>query len=185
MESAARSSEAVGPPDRPRSRRQTIGTAVDLDQFVASVRPQLVGVLTIRTGDRHVAEDLAQEALARAIADWATVGSMASPIGWVHRVALNLAASHWRRLAARRRAERRTDRNEAAPPLLTAEAIALRAALEHLSERQRQVILLRYYVGFDVADTALALEIAPSTVTTLTARAVASLRRGLEDDDGR
>lgn len=156
----------------------------DAEEFVEQLLPELVGMLTIRTGDRGVAEELAHEALARALADWARVSAMESARGWVYRVALNLAASRWRRQRARRNAERSLDRRDRPVHLLTAEAIAVRDALGRLSERQREVILLRFYAGFDVAEVAQALRISASTVTTQTARALRHLRIDLRDDEG-
>lgn len=158
------------------------GTAIDVDTFVRSVTPRLVGALTIRVGDRSVAEDLAHEALARAVADWDRVSAMASPDGWVFRVAFNLAASRWRRLRVRRRVEAMMDRTEPSMFLLTAESLAVRESLSRLSERQVQVIVLRYYAGFDVAEVASILRVSTSTVTTLTARALRTMRADLEDD---
>ncbi len=153
-----------------------------VDAFIRDVTPRLVGALTIRVGDRGVAEDLAHEALARAVADWDRVATMASPDGWVFRVAFNLAASRWRRLRVRRRVEATMDRAEPSIFLLTAESLAVRESLRRLSERQIQVIVLRYYAGLDVAEVASILRVSNSTVTTLTARALRRMRADLEDD---
>lgn len=154
---------------------------VDVDGFVADVLPRLVRALTVHTGDRSVAEELSQEAMARTLANWQNVALMDHPAGWVHRVAFNLAASRWRRLGALRRAEARLQPPSAAVPLFAAETIALRDAIADLSRREREVIVLRYYAGFDVGQTAGALGIASSTVTTLTSRALAKLRTEFDD----
>ena len=71
--------------------------------FCDRVSGRLVGALTLYCGDRHVAEELAQEALARAWGRWATVGRTDSPEAWTFRAALDLADSR----VPRRRAERR------------------------------------------------------------------------------
>jgi RNA polymerase sigma-70 factor, ECF subfamily len=149
---------------------------LEAERFVRAVTPRLVGALTIRTGSRAVAEDLAQEALARAWADWARVSTMHNPTGWVYRVAFNLAASHWRRRAAERRAERRSDPADPCVQLHTAEAVVLRDALARLSDRQQQVVILRYYLGCNVEETAEVLGVSQGTVKTQSSRAMARLR---------
>jgi RNA polymerase sigma factor (sigma-70 family) len=173
-------------PERPdpAATRVPEPAVTDAGRFLADVGGRLVGALTIRVGDRRIAEELAQEALARAWSDWARVSVMENPTGWVYRVGFNLAASHWRRAVARRRVERAGRTDEPALHLMTAEAIALRAAIAELSDQQQRVVILRYYAGLDVAATAEALGVSTGTVKTQTARAMARLRRSLGDRDG-
>ena len=68
-----------------------------LATFCEAEHAQLTGLLTLVTGDRHVAEELAQEALERACANWPRVRAMHNRRAWLRRVALNLAASRYRR----------------------------------------------------------------------------------------
>src|SRR5688500_16555067 len=65
--------------------------------------PGVYRALALAVGDRRLAEECAAEAFARAWAHWSSVADMASPVGWVYRVALNQAHSAFRR---RRRHER-------------------------------------------------------------------------------
>ncbi len=149
------------------------------------IRTRLVGALTLTTGDRGVAEELAQEALVRAWQRWPEVRCMDSPEAWTFRVAFNLAGS-WRR---RRAAERRANRRAGPDPLLHddpdgAAATAVRRAVAGLPDRQRAVIVCRFYLGHDVAGTAALLGCAEGTVKATTAHALANLRRaGLIHDD--
>lgn len=168
--------------DRALDADDPLAVPLDSSTFFREVTPGLVRTLTVRTGDRAAAQDLAHEAMARALADWDRVSTMASPTGWVYRVALNLAASRWRRLRRWMRIEAATDRSEPGVHLLTADALALRGALDRLSERQRQVIVLRYYSGFDVREVADMLDVSPSTVKTQTARALSRLRVALDGE---
>jgi RNA polymerase sigma factor (sigma-70 family) len=142
------------------------------------IRDRLVGALTLATGDRGVAEELAQEALVRTWQRWAQVARMDSPEAWTFRVGLNLAGSWRRRRAAERRAARRTgpapwshDDPDAA------EAATVRAAVAGLPDRQRAVIVARFYLGHDVAGTAALLGCAEGTVKAATSHALANLRR--------
>lgn len=61
--------------------------------------------------------------------------------------------------------------------------LSLQEAMEHLPESLRQVIILRYFTGLTLAETAEALEIPQGTVVTRQRRALALLRVELEEDD--
>ena len=139
------------------------------------IRPALVGSLTLYCGDRCVAEDLAQEALARAWARWRHVSTLDAPERWVYRTAFNLAKSRFRRLAVERRVHRLTPAVASLPD--TATAVAVRAAVGALPPRQRAAIVARYYLDLDVAASADLLGCQPGTVKALTHQAIASLRR--------
>jgi RNA polymerase sigma-70 factor (ECF subfamily) len=73
--------------------------------FCEAEWPRLVGALYLSTGDRALAEDLAQETLLRAFANWRRVSRLDAPGGWVHRVSLNLLRSHRSAWARRRTGE--------------------------------------------------------------------------------
>src|SRR5687768_13383272 len=103
--------------------------AEDLAGFCRREYPRLVGTLDLYCGDVDVAEELAQEALARACAQWRRVAGMAAPGAWVHRVAINLANSRFRRLAAQRRAEARTGNTDASRGPDIADSVAIRTAV--------------------------------------------------------
>lgn len=102
---------------------------------------------------------------------------MASPEGWVYRVALNLSTSRLRR----RRVERRADEAPAAahPQDVSAvEGIMLRRALATLPVRQRTVLVLRFLADCSVVETATIMSCAPGTVKALTSQGLAGLRSG-------
>lgn len=152
-----------------------------MEEFCRRVSPRLVGSLLLLCGQRQVAEDMAQEALARAWERWSAVSLMESPEGWVFRVAFNLASSHQRRAMAERRATARLADAVAPSDLDSDVAVALRQALIALPDRQRQAVVLRYYAQLSVVETADAMDCAAGTVKALTSQAVAALRRGMGD----
>jgi RNA polymerase sigma-70 factor (sigma-E family) len=157
---------------------------VDLEDFCRREHPRLVGALTLYCGDPHVAAELAQEALARACDHWGSVRQMEAPGAWVHRVAMNLAGSLFRRRAAERRASARVASGQVedfGPD--RADVLAVRAAVAALPDRQRTALVLRYYSDLSVEQTADAMRCAPGTVKSLTSQALAALRRraGLSD----
>jgi RNA polymerase sigma-70 factor (sigma-E family) len=148
----------------------------DAAAFCDRVYPQLVGALTLYCGQRHVAEELAQETLVRVWDRWPKVRDMASPQGWAHRVAINLANSWYRRQAAERRATARLQRERPAAEPDRAAELALRAAVAALPPRQRAVLVLRFFADLPVEETAALLHCAPGTVKSLTNKAVTRLR---------
>ena len=152
------------------------------EEFCSRIRERLVGALTLTCGDRSVAEELAQDALVRVWERWRDVSQMESPEGWTFRTAFNLAASWHRRRGAERRANRRAISESPTPPARDVdEARAVREAVQRLPERQRAVVVTRFYLGYDVAGTAALLRCAPGTVKAATHQAIVNLRSaGLE-----
>lgn len=150
----------------------------DAVAFCAEEFPRLVGALGLYVGDEAVAEELAQEALLRACRRWERVSRLESPGGWTWRVARNLATSHLRRRQAERRARARlADADRAAETGDdVAGAQAVRRAVAGLPERQRRVLVLRYFLDWSVAATATELGVSQDAVRSLTKRAVAALR---------
>lgn len=151
------------------------------EAFCASEYPRLVRALTLYVGDVHLAEELAQEALLRACRDWSRVGRLDSPGGWAWHVARNLAASHFRRARAARRAHRRLEHEAGAvhrDPEPT-DVVALRRAAAALPERQRHALVLRHVLDLTVDDTAARMGISADAVKSLSKRATAALRQEL------
>jgi len=150
----------------------------DVAEFCRAIRPQLIGSLTLLTGDRHLAEELAQETLVRVWDRWEAIAS--SPAAYAHRTAVNAAMSWHRRFAARRRAEARL-RSRAAQaddvPDHAAE-LAVRAAVAALPARQRTALVLRYYADLPVEEVARVMGCPAGTVKSLSSRAIAALRAG-------
>jgi RNA polymerase sigma factor (sigma-70 family) len=101
----------------------------------------------------------------------------------VHRVSLNLVRSHARRrkVAA---AQPRVAVDAATDPPDPSDAVAVRAEILRLPERQRVALVLRFFADLSVRETAVAMRCPEGTVKTLTHRAIESLRRtGLVTDE--
>ena len=125
-------------------------------------------------GDRTEAEDVAQEALARAYASWRSVRDYATP--WTCRVATNLAIDR------ARRGSRLS--GEAAPERAVADAFAdervdLQRALRALPRRQRDVVVLRYLADQPEDAVAATLGVSVGSVKTHASRGLAALRARL------
>jgi len=125
-------------------------------------------------GDRGDAEDVAQEACARAYSRWSSVRDYARP--WCIRVAGNLALD---KLRAAERARRHADGAVALPLdecAATAARLDLYRALESLPARQRQVVILRYLGDLSERQTADVLGVSVGSVKTHGSRGLAHLR---------
>ena len=157
----------------------------DFSLFYNAQYRRLMGSLVLYTGDRELAMDLAQEAMARAYRDWRKVAYLASPSAWLHRVAFNLANSAFRRRLVEWRSSARTDAWEATThrDADTGVAVSVRAAVAALPKRQKTALVLRYYADMPVAEAAEAMGCAEGTVRALTSQALDALRRsGLAAD---
>lgn len=155
----------------------------DAVAFCAEEFPRLAGALGLYVGDRAVAEELAQEALLKACRRWGRVSRMESPGGWTWHVARNLANSHLRRRRAERRARARLEpaHRAASHDADTAERLAVRSAVAELPERQRTVLVMRYFLDCSVQQSSEELGVSQDAVRSLTKRAIAALRERFDD----
>jgi RNA polymerase sigma-70 factor (ECF subfamily) len=154
-------------------------------EFLYASYPRLVAGIALVSGSRPAAEDAVQEALLRA---WERSGKgedIESMEAWVATVALNLARSGLRRLRSERRAKARMRREGWAedPASVVGRAVDVERALATLPRRQREVVVLRYYLQLDTRDVAAALEINEGTVKSTLFRARAALADALGIDE--
>lgn len=149
-------------------------------EFCRREYPRLVGSLSLYCRDPNLAEELAQDTLVRVCRDWARVRDMAAPGAWAHRVAINLANSWFRRLAAERRATRRLSVPSSYTDPDAGDITDVRKAIHDLPERQRMAIVLRYYADLPVAQVAQIMKCAQGTVRAHTSRALVTLRGHLD-----
>lgn len=152
-------------------------------EFLATQYPRLVAAVALVAGSRAAAEDAVQEALARA---WerSQRGEQIESLGaWATRVAMNLSKSRLRRIRAEARARERIVATASARSVaaLGGERVDVERALAALPGRQREAVVLRYYLGFDVAEVAEALGVHEGTAKTTLFRARRTLATALAD----
>ncbi|MGH2719365.1 MAG: SigE family RNA polymerase sigma factor [Actinomycetota bacterium] len=143
---------------------------------------QLVATLSFLLADRWLAEDLAQEALARTWLRWARVSSLDRPDLWVRRVAVNLAHTAWRKGKLLSSGTHGLDRPSPANPEVDESTVLLYEALEQLSPRQRTAVTLRFFADLSVADTAATMQCRDGTVKALTSQGIEKLRAAMQPD---
>lgn len=147
----------------------------DVDRLFREYHEPLVRYLTRRLGDRDWAEEVAQETFLRAIRQ----ESIVSERSWLFAVATNLVRDEARKdIRRRRRLELLREQSRAdeivEPEPLSIEraedAAQARKALDQLTERDREALLMREE-GLDYTEIANALELSVSSVGTTLARA--------------
>jgi RNA polymerase sigma-70 factor, ECF subfamily len=143
--------------------------------------PRLVGQLTAFTGSREEAEDVVQEAFARALNHTRTLLTVANPEAWLRTVAVNQARSRWRRL--RRLAGLLPELVDDPPEAEDAARLDLVAALRTLPAAQREAIALHHLAGLPVHEVATTLGVPTGTVKARLARGRAALAVRLRTDE--
>ena len=138
------------------------------------------------TGDHHQAEDVVAEAMTKVYVQWRK-GRVDDVGPYLRRAVANQANSRLRRrYLERREASRRTgdDRGVRRVDDEAADRDTVWRAIQQLPDRQRQVVVLRYYEDLSEADTAEVLGISTGTVKSSLSRGLARLEQLLEDTAG-
>lgn len=152
----------------------------EVERFCAEAHAPLVAALAHQFGDRWLAEDLAQEALVRACDRWGKVRRLDSPVGWAFRVGVNLGRSRFRRRAAERRARaRRGPEPSVHHDADTADRLAVDEAMAELTHRQREAVVLRYFLGMTAGQAAATVGSTEGAVRVQTHRAIGRMREVL------
>ncbi|MCW3813849.1 SigE family RNA polymerase sigma factor [Micromonospora sp. DR5-3] len=150
-------------------------------EFTAFVNERGAALLRVAyalAGNQHAAEDLLQNALAKAYARWPRIRGDAEP--YVKRILYHDQVSGWRRRS------RRSEVPVAELPERAAVGdsgddtdlrLLLRDALRALPPRQRAVLTLRYLEDLSVEQTAALLGCRAGTVASQSAKALARLRQ--------
>ena len=157
-------------------------------QFVAERHAALYRTAFLLTGNHHTAQDAVQSTLVKVFLSWKRVRRADRPVAYVHRMLANEVASmHRRRAAGEVPTERPQDlpgaRPTAGPEERLVQAQAVWGALQNLTERQRAVVVLRYYADLSEAEIAETLGIAPGTVKAHAHAALAALGTTLRAAD--
>ena len=160
----------------------------DFAEFYEASYGRVVALVAAMVGDRHQAEDIAQEAFARALTRWTRVARYDLPEAWVRRVALRLtidAARRTRRAGSlsARLAPGSAGVQRPVRPADPLAATALSLALMRLPLPQRQVLVLYYLADLPVDDIARDCGVSVGTVRNRLAAARHRLQRELTESE--
>ena len=126
-------------------------------EFVDARGPALMRTASLLTRDRGHAEDALQEALTKAALKWPSINRDGNPEPYVRQVLYTVVVDRWR-WRSRRAPEVAGEPPDAALPADSfADAdrrLVVRDALNRLTDRQRQVLVLRFFEDLTEIQTA-------------------------------
>ncbi len=178
----------IGVGTQPRPIALPVAVVTDRDEVLGRVFREeygsLVGIARLLLDEPEDAEEAVQEAFTRVYDRWSRVRRRNDPLPYIRRVVVNIARDGLRR---RRTADR--CRSATAPHVASAEAIAILDesrrevldAVRGLRGRQRESVVLRYYLDCSTAETAAILGVSEGSVKTHLHRALAAMAKQLED----
>ena len=158
---------------------------VPFDGWVEVRGPALLRLAYILTGNTADAEDVVQEALARALPSWDRISRVENLDAYVRRMVVNAHTSWWRKF--RRRESPVAEPRESAvegPGVAFDDRRRLWLACQTLPEPQRTAIVLRYYEQLEYAEIAELTGIREGSVRARVSRGLAALRQSLGESMG-
>jgi RNA polymerase sigma-70 factor (sigma-E family) len=151
---------------------------LDFATYVRTRSAGLVRAAYLLTGDRQLAEDLAQTALAKVSLRWELVSGRGDPDAYVRKTMVRTAIGWRRRHWHGERPTSVMPEVAVVDPTVAIDARhRLRAALLSLPPRQRAAVVLRFYEDLSEADVALTLGCSVGAVKSQTAKGLAKLRQ--------
>jgi RNA polymerase sigma-70 factor (sigma-E family) len=173
------------------------GAAASVTALYAEHALGLVRLAVVVTGDRGAAEDIVQDAFLGLYRRWDQLPNMTAPLAYLRVSVMNGCRSALRRrsrLGLWSGAGLGGDLDEAAQAgpaalaesaeasvLLDEEQRVVAAALRKLPRRQREAVVLRYYLDLSIEETAQVMGISQGTVKSATHRGLAAVGRTLKE----
>ena len=157
-------------------------TAVE-ELYAAHYRP-LVRLSSLLVRDVSTAEEVVQDAFVAMHGRWRSLREPDKAVAYLRQAVVNRSRSvlRHRGVQARHAHALVPDRSASDDPAYAvARRTAVLDALAELSARQREVLVLRYYLDLSEADVAATLGISRGAVKSHTSRGVAALRPLMED----
>ena len=151
---------------------------------------RIINLALMMVGDRHEAEDIAQDAFIRAFKSLGGFRGKARFSSWLHQIALNLCRDHLKKrsrsggvvsMAEETLEGSRDGDGEATPdPMIDAElSETMRAEISRLPYLYREAFVLRHIQGMEYVDVAAIARVPADTVRVRAYRARELLRERL------
>ncbi len=175
--------------------QQAEGSGVGMEQVTAADQVttlyrvhgmELVRIAAVMLGSRAGAEDAVQDAFCGLYRRWHQLADSHNALPYVRSAVMNRCRSELRRQA---RLQRRADQNHRPldpespeqAAILGEEHRDVLAALRRLPDRQRESLILRYFMDLAEPEIATAMGVSQGTVKSTTSRALAALARQLKE----
>jgi RNA polymerase sigma-70 factor (sigma-E family) len=146
----------------------------------------MIRLAHIMLGDQQSAEDVVQEAFCGLYRHWSGLSDPGSAVHYVRSAVLNGCRSVLRRRISSQASHgllggQPVVTSAESAVLTSEERRAVMAALRRLPSRQREALVLRYYLDLSAEEAGTTMGIGPSSVRSATHRALASLARMLQE----
>jgi RNA polymerase sigma-70 factor (ECF subfamily) len=165
----------------------------DFERLYARYLPRVLNYVRVRVGDEALAQDLTAATFERAFTKRGQLRDPDAFAGWLFRIARNEVAQYYRR-QGRRGAELDLDGASGIPsdgPLPEEEALrqqelaVLLAAVGRLSQREQELIRLKFVAGLTNRSIAKTMRLSESNVAVILYRAMRRLRATLSAEEDR
>jgi len=161
------------------SAEESMASPQTFEAFFNDHRDRLFGMLCLMTGNRHDAEELAQDAFLKMWERWDSIASIDDPAGYLHRVAVNGFRKRLRRAAVARRLGGRPREIASAS---AEDAVLLDEVLRALTPRQRAALVLTELLGYSAGEASKMLGVSASTIGALKYQGRAALNEEPDDE---
>jgi RNA polymerase sigma-70 factor (sigma-E family) len=142
----------------------------------------LTRLAVVMLGDRPAAEDVVQDAFCGLYTHWRRLSDPGKALPYLRSSVLNGCRNHRRRWdRARRPAGWENAESAESSVLLAEEHREVLAGLQRLPARQREALVLRFYLELAEPEIAQTMGISRGTVKSTTSRALAALGRILRE----
>ncbi len=160
---------------------------LDADEAVSALYSAhyvaLVRLATMLLHDQGRAEEIVQDAFVSVHGRWLRLREPDRAVSYLRTAVINRARSELRHRKVVARHEPQApgaDASAESHVLARAQRKAMLAALDELSDRQREVLILRYYLDLSESDIAATLRISRGAVKSHSSRGIAALRMAWE-----
>jgi len=161
------------------------------DDLYMQYYARVLAYLRFRVGSSEAAEDLVSQVFERALTHLADLQSPGAVGAWLFRIARNCASDYFRRQRPAASLDTLVDSShprECSPEetlVAQEERMNLLSQLNRLSEREREVIGLKFVACLQNREIARVLNMPEGTVGSLLHRTLARLRDALHEEGGR
>jgi RNA polymerase sigma-70 factor (sigma-E family) len=173
-----RARRAARPPEPDPATAEAAVTAIYQAHALGLIR-----LAHIMLGDRPSAEDVVQEAFCGLYRRWSHLADTGSALQYLRTSVLNGCRSVLRRRAGQRAQQwdGRAAASAESAVISGEDRREVMQALRQLPARQREALVLRYYLDLSPEEIATVMGIGPSSVRSATHRALSSLGRMLKE----